>query len=385
MSGGGYGEPPERVRAAMKRAQMPDAEALAERPADIAAQAAYDYPSGQLDRALDLPPAPDLAEEAAHPALLADRRARLDEAATVGEAREAADIRKVAEAVHLSAEAQNDWAEYKLDAERKAGRMLAEHEEFGPGRKALTLRALGLERNQSSRWQLLAELPPEPYREYLERARAAGEVTEAGALDAARAYLAAVRGGAHVGNATGDPEWFTRAEIIAAAVAVMGAVDLDPASTPEANEVVRATTFYTAADDGLAQPWAGRIWLNPPFKLAGQFCDKLAAAHAAGDVPQAIILTDNSTDTRWWWRLAGPGVMSAVCFPRGRARFWHPDKNSRPIRGQMIAYLGPHTGRFCAKFARFGRASRWNAGEGLEQWAEWNRQVYSRADPPSPP
>jgi N6-adenosine-specific RNA methylase IME4 len=69
--------------------------------------------------------------------------------------------------------------------------MLAEHEGFGPGRKSVTVTDLRLTQSQSSRWRRLAELPDEPYREYLERARAAGEVTESGALEAARAWLAA--------------------------------------------------------------------------------------------------------------------------------------------------------------------------------------------------
>jgi N6-adenosine-specific RNA methylase IME4 len=150
---------------------------------------------GDLDRALGLPPPEGPALEARHPAMLADERAALEEAGTLGEVAGLVDkagyIREAARRAHFSRDAQNDWAEYRLDAERKAGGMLAALERFGPGRKALTLRDFGLERNQSSRWQLLAALPDGEYRAYLERARAAGEVTERGALDAARQHLAA--------------------------------------------------------------------------------------------------------------------------------------------------------------------------------------------------
>ena len=41
--------------------------------------------------------------------------------------------------------------------------------------------------------------------------------------------------------------------------------DIDVAAPPGGVPWIPAKQFYTKADDGLSQPWEGKVWMNPPF------------------------------------------------------------------------------------------------------------------------
>lgn len=169
-----------------------------------------------------------------------------------------------------------------------------------------------------------------------------------------------LRGGAHVQHNSGEHEWFTPAEYVNAARAVMGAIDLDPASSEAANVVVNAARFYDESDDGLTQAWKGRVWMNPPYasRLVGPFIDKLTAEYDGGNVTEACVLVNNATETEAFQQLIS--FASALCFPKRRIRFWYPDRPSfSPLQGQAIAYLGENVTTFLREFAVFGATSRW--------------------------
>ena len=111
---------------------------------------------------------------------------------------------------------------------------------------------------------------------------------------------------AHIAQNAGDNEWYTPAEYIEAARHVLGDIDLDPASTAEANSVVEARRFYTTEDDVFSEPWRGHVWMNPPYAhpLIEKFVDRLIDQFKSGDVTAAISLTNNATATQWCQKLA---------------------------------------------------------------------------------
>ena len=183
-------------------------------------------------------------------------------------------------------------------------------------------------------------------------------VRRAGAANAGRPAGRGLRG------SSGDYERVTPPHIIEAARRVMGGIDLDPASTFRANKIVGAQRYYTEHEDGLKRAWRGRVWLNPPYSrgLVVAFVERLLARLESGDVTQAVLLTNNSTDTAWWQEAVA--AAQAFCLAAGRLNFL--DSELRPvgpwaIQGQTILYFdrtampAEGTERFRHEFSRHGQ------------------------------
>ena len=157
----------------------------------------------------------------------------------------------------------------------------------------------------------------------------------------------------HVSYNSGNNEWYTPADIIEAARAVMGSIDIDPASNDIAQKVVKAKIYYTAETNGLNKKWTGNVWLNPPYasELIGKFVDKLIKEQEHYE--QAIILVNNATETEWFRKIIS--IASAVCFPKGRVKFYLPDgKTGAPLQGQAILYIGASPKKFTDAFLKVG-------------------------------
>lgn len=162
-------------------------------------------------------------------------------------------------------------------------------------------------------------------------------------------------------HSSASVEWYTPGAYIAAVQTLLGRIDLDPASCAGANRVVRARRYHTITDNGLARPWYGRVFLNPPYgKRAGRSNQEiwsryLLAEYHAGRVTAAVLLVNAATDTRWFQPLwAHP-----VCFVAGRIPFWRPaGSEERPTHASAFVYLGEEGERFREIFREFGPVVR---------------------------
>ena len=161
----------------------------------------------------------------------------------------------------------------------------------------------------------------------------------------------------HLTKTTGNNEWYTPDKYIEAARQAMGSIDCDPASSAEANEVIRAATYYTQDDDGRQKPWSGNVWLNPPYSrgLIGDFADAVAAKYEAGEIRQACVLVNNASDTEWFHRLLS--ACSAVCLLKGRIRF-RGGKTERLSRDRLFSTSGHPRWRLPPCSAVSGRSFR---------------------------
>jgi hypothetical protein len=115
--------------------------------------------------------------------------------------------------------------------------------------------------------------------------------------------------GSHQSAIGGTDEWLTPPWLIEA----LGTFDLDPCS-PITRPWNTATKHYTIEDDGLSQPWHGRVWLNPPYAHAGKWLHRLAE-HRNG---LACIFA--RTETMLWFSHVWPRA-SALLFLKGRLTF----------------------------------------------------------------
>lgn len=127
-------------------------------------------------------------------------------------------------------------------------------------------------------------------------------------------------------------EWLTPPHIIKA----LGDFELDPCSPGDRRPWDTAARHYCIHDNGLTQPWEGRVWLNPPYgHEAKKWLGRLA------DHGNGIALVFARTETATWFEYIWARA-NAVLFLRGRLHFHHVDgsraKANSGAPSALVAY-----------------------------------------------
>jgi len=155
--------------------------------------------------------------------------------------------------------------------------------------------------------------------------------------------------------------WGTPDVILTAVRDVLGTIDLDPMSNDMAQRRVRAGRHYTKADNGLIQPWCGKVFANPPYGRGqmSPFVGKLLSeVGAAGDVSAAIALVNASTSTKWFQTMLKHAA--SICLLSRRLGHHHPttDALTKGNRYDQAVFLYTddpgELDTFCVVFGRLG-------------------------------
>jgi phage N-6-adenine-methyltransferase len=157
-----------------------------------------------------------------------------------------------------------------------------------------------------------------------------------------------------------NDSWRTPPRYIEAAREVLNGIDLDPASSDIANETVKAMSYFTKEDDGLAQPWiAGTVWINPPYGKTnnlsnqGLFAHKLIAEHISGNVGEGIILVNIYSGYGWF----APLRTLPMCLVDHRISFIDPatdEEGDEAKASSVFIYVGKDPRKFYQVFKQFG-------------------------------
>lgn len=294
-------------------------------------------------------------------AKLSNATRALAEAKTLDEVKKIHNIAKAAEtyarAAKLGLEAQNHAAEVKLRAERKAGEMLGILERGKTGPKIIGNDADNSEYRRvlddtetpdrdASRWQTIAKMEEDKFNKVIEEAKEKK-------IELTTTLMLKEAGGPLVSRFMGDQENYTPEEIVNLVKDVLGEIDLDPASCDFAQEIIGAGKYFTEEDDGLTKPWFGNVFLNPPYQMPAikTFTGKLISE--LPNIKSAILLTNNNTDTLWFYGCAQRAKL--ICFTKGRINFYKADKEKTyPTNGQAFFYFGPDEERFFSVFKDVG-------------------------------
>lgn len=160
----------------------------------------------------------------------------------------------------------------------------------------------------------------------------------------------------------GDGDYYTPREYAEAIHATYGGPpDMDPATCAQANgdaygRGIHARLIYDQRDDGLAQPWYGKVWLNPPFGQWELWVPKIVAELRSGAVTELMAYCTVSSLTNKAL-LPLKERCSALMISHGRPNCWGPRSGAAPD-GVAVLYFGLHPEKFRDCWGHLGQIFR---------------------------
>jgi len=166
-----------------------------------------------------------------------------------------------------------------------------------------------------------------------------------------------------------------------------GQIDLDPCAPADPTQQI-ATTNYSLPQNGLALPWTGKVFINPPFgtsyrngpycisadqfrkvkdapldqrpssgawhkQTAAEWASKALRHYAAGG--EVVWLSKAAVEQKLFQELLLP--VGTSCFLSGRLGYVDPTTRkqmSGPTFNSVVVYLGPNKDRFYETFNHLG-------------------------------
>jgi len=159
--------------------------------------------------------------------------------------------------------------------------------------------------------------------------------------------------GSHQSHRAGTTTWLTPPHIINA----LGPFDLDPCAAPD---WYTASRTYVLPQDGLALPWSGHVWLNPPYGSEAWTWLARLAEHGDG-IALIFARTETAGFVREVW-----GKASAVKFLHGRLHFHYPDGSRAPANSGAPSVLVAYGDRAARKLINDSRLP----GTALPLWRD---------------
>jgi hypothetical protein len=177
-------------------------------------------------------------------------------------------------------------------------------------------------------------------------------------------------------------EYFTDPVIVEAArKALGGQIDLDPASSEKANEIVKAERIFTVETDAMTRDWnCGTLWMNHPFGRAETACvegckrreknpkhvchpftlygndawiQKMMQEMVKGHITYAACnITFASTSEAWFSKIAD----CPHCWLTPRTNYRTPDSKIKKgvTKGSVVTYIGRDVKLFAESFSKLG-------------------------------